>query len=118
MEFARRLGWDSIANWGLNGWDLGSWPYVIVYHRGEIELAVDVEGDIDIEKFPTREDRDRRTDEVAFFYWKNHGEEWVDGIDSHEQMPPNLRGRFSWKRLEPQAGTNSGSASGRPPRVQ
>jgi hypothetical protein len=77
-----------------------------------------VEGDIDIEKFPTREDRDRRTDEVAFFYWKNHGEEWVDGIDSHEQMPPNLRGRFSWKRLEPQAGTNSGSASGRPPRVQ
>jgi hypothetical protein len=99
MEFARRLGWDAIANWGLNGWDLGSWPYVVVYHRGETELAVDVEGDIDIEEFATREERDRRTDEIAFFYWKNNEEEWVNGIDSHEQMPPNLRGPFSWNRL-------------------
>jgi hypothetical protein len=63
MEFAPRLGWAAISSWGLNGWDLGNWPYVVVYHRGEVELAVDVEGDIDIEKFPTREERDRRTDE-------------------------------------------------------
>ena len=60
MEFAPRLGWAAIPSWGLNGWDLGNWPYVVVYHRGEVELAVDVEGDIDIEKFPTREERDRR----------------------------------------------------------
>jgi hypothetical protein len=112
MEFARRLGWDAISNWGLDGWDLGSWPYVVVYHRGEIELAVDVEGDIDIEKFPTREDRDRKTDEIAFFYWKNHAEEWVDGIDSHEQMPLNLRGRFSWRRLDGESQQSSTSASG------
>jgi hypothetical protein len=52
------------------------------------------------EKFPTQEERDRRTDEIAFFYWKNHEEEWVDAIDSHDQMPPNLRGPFSWNRLE------------------
>jgi hypothetical protein len=100
MEFARRRGWHSIASWGLNGWDLGSWPYVVVYHRGETELAVDVEGDIDIEEFPTREERDRRTDEIAFFYWNNHGEDWVKGIDFHEQMPPTLRGSFSWNRLK------------------
>ncbi len=80
--------------------DLGNWPYVVVYHRGEVEFAVDVEGDIDIGKFPTREERDRRTDEIAFFYWKHHEEEWVDAIDSHEQMPPNLPGPFSWNRLE------------------
>ena len=99
-EFASRIGWDAIASWGLNGWDLGSWPYVVVYHRGETELAVDVEGDIDIKEFATCEERDRRTDEIAFFYWKNDEEEWVNGIDSHEQMPPNLRGPFSWSRLD------------------
>ena len=107
MEFARSRGWHAIASWGLDGWDLGSWPYVVVYHRGENELAVDVEGDIDIEEFETREERDRRTDEIAFFYWKNGGEDWVKGIDSHEQMPPNLRGAFtrSWLNSshEPQA---------------
>lgn len=100
MEYARQLGWKAILNWGRDGWDLGSWPLVVVYHRGELEIAVDVEGDIDIDEFATREERDRKTDEVAFFYWKNHEEEWVDGIDSHEQMPANLRGRFSWRRLD------------------
>jgi hypothetical protein len=99
MTFARRQGWEPIPSWGLNGWDLGSWPLVVVYHRGEIELTVDVEGDIDMEKFSTREERDRKTDEIAFFYWKNHEEEWVNGIASHEQMPPALRGPFSWQRL-------------------
>ncbi len=99
MGFAHRLGWKDVPNWGRDGWDLGSWPYVVVYHRGELEIAVDVEGDITIEKFTTREERDRKTDETAFFYWKNKDEEWVNGIDSHEQMPPELRGPFSWKRL-------------------
>ncbi len=105
MGFAGRLGWDAIANWGLNGWDLGSWPYVVVYHRGEAEFAVDVEGEFDIEEFATREERDRRTDEIAFFYWKNRTEAWVDGIDSHEQMPPYLRGSFSWRRFDENQGT-------------
>ena len=100
MTLARRLGWNAIPSWGLNGWDLGSWPLVVIYLRGETELAVDVEGDIDIETFPTREERERKTDEIAFFYWKSHEEEWVDAIDSHEQMPPNLRGPFSWNRLD------------------
>jgi hypothetical protein len=100
MEFARRLGWEEIPSWGRNGWDLGSWPLVVVYHRGEQEVAVDVEGDIDVERFATREERDGRTNEIAFFYWKNDGEEWVDGIDSHEQMPPELRGPFSRQRLD------------------
>jgi hypothetical protein len=100
MNFARGQGWEPISGWGLDGWDLGSWPLVIVYHRGDAELSIDVEGDITIETFSTSEERDRRTDETAFFYWKNHDEEWVRGIESHEDMHENLRGRFSWKRLE------------------
>jgi hypothetical protein len=99
MTFARRTGWRVIPSWGLDGWDLGSWPLVVVYHRGDLELAVDVEGDIDIEEFPTREQRDGRTDEIAFFHWKRSEEEWVDGIDSHEHMPAKLCGPFSRRRL-------------------
>jgi hypothetical protein len=99
-EFARAQGWRPIASWGLNGWDFGDWPCVVVHHRGETELALDVEGDIDIDEFASREQRDRRTDELAFFYWKNRNREWVNGIDSHEHLPPQLRGPFSWGRLE------------------
>jgi hypothetical protein len=100
MNFARETGWKPISSWGRDGWDLGSWPYVIVYHRGETELALDVEGDITLETFATVEERDSRTDELAFFNWKNANEAWVQGIDSHEQMPPHLRGAFSWARLK------------------
>lgn len=100
MVFGRRQGWTPIPAWGLNGWDLGGWPLVVVYHRGDTELAVDVEGDIDTYEFSTKEERDRKTDEIAFFYWKIHEREWVQGIESHEQMPDRLRGPFSWRRLK------------------
>jgi hypothetical protein len=101
MSFARSHRWEPIPAWGQDGWDLGSWPYVIVYHRGECELALDVEGDIDIQTFPSRQERDRRTDQIAFFYWKQAEESWVGGIASHEQMPEHLRGPFTRARHEP-----------------
>jgi hypothetical protein len=99
MAVGRQLCWKPIPTWGRDGWNLGEWPLVVVYHRGELELAVDVEGDIDIYECATREERDRKTDEIAFFYWKTNEEEWVAGIDSDEQMPPHLCGPFSWRRL-------------------
>jgi hypothetical protein len=104
MAYGRRLGWQPVPVWGRNGWDLGGWPLVVVYHRGELELAVDVEGDIDIYEFATRQERDRKTDEIAFFYWEAHDQPWVSGIDSHEQMPPDLCGPFSWRRLNGSGG--------------
>jgi hypothetical protein len=111
MDFARANRWEPISSWGRDGWDLGSWPLVVVYHRGDTDLAVDVEGDITIETFPTPKERDRRTDETAFFYWKNHDQDWVRGIDSHEQMAEHLRGRFSWKRLEDQPAARADDAA-------
>jgi hypothetical protein len=111
MNFARASGWEPISSWGLDGWDLGSWPLVVVYHRGDTELAIDVEGDITVETFSGCEERDRRTDETAFFYWKAHSEEWVEGIDPHEHMPANLRGPFSWKRLEDQRAERENEAA-------
>lgn len=100
MAFGRSQGWTPIPAWGLNGWNLGGWPLVVVYHRGDTELAVDVEGDIDTYQFSTKEERDRKTDEIAFFHWQAHEVEWVRGIDSQEQMPDRLRGPFSWRRLK------------------
>ncbi len=31
MELAERQGWRTLANWGRDGWDLGEWPYVMIY---------------------------------------------------------------------------------------
>lgn len=33
LEAEERRGWTAMANWGRDGWDLGTWPYVILYTR-------------------------------------------------------------------------------------
>jgi hypothetical protein len=33
MNAARAHGWTAIPSWGLEGWDLGRWPLVIIFHR-------------------------------------------------------------------------------------
>ena len=102
MEPARGHGWEAIANWGLDGWDLGSWPYVVVFHRDSVdgwEIAEYVEGDLTVYRYPTRGLRDAATDCLAFCHWKHQDEEWVAGVDSVETAPWRLRGPFSWERL-------------------
>jgi hypothetical protein len=47
---------------------------------------------------------------MAFFYWKTHDEEWIKGIGSYEDIPENLRGAFSWKRLRDQPAENESGA--------
>jgi hypothetical protein len=100
---AQHLGWKAIGSWGRDGWDLGSWPLVIVFHRqkdGRFDLATYVEGDIFAYSFPTQELRDSATDEIAFFYWEHEGESWVAGITSADQMPAYLRGPYSHERAD------------------
>lgn len=86
-------GWHAVAGWGRDGWDLGSWPYVVVLFRGDLERAIYVEGDITVETFATREDRETATDETALFYWRADDADWLDRGD-------DLKGSFSWKRAE------------------
>lgn len=95
MEAAQAEGWMPISAWGCDGWDLGSWPHVVVYHGGETSLAIDVEGDTRIETFETQAARDEGTDRVAFMHWKTLQAPWVQGISSFEQMPSRLRGPFT-----------------------
>lgn len=75
-EVVERAGWHPLASWGRKGWDLGDWPYVMVYTRrkGEdYQVAVNVEGDTDVETFETLAERNARIDSIAAFYWKANG---------------------------------------------
>lgn len=110
IESASRYGWKAIPSWGLDGWDLGSWPLVVMFHRSiddAFELAYNVEGDITVYRYATRELRDAATDYLAFWHWKHEQEAWVDGIDSADVAPARLRGPFSWKRLNASKGAGS-----------
>jgi hypothetical protein len=104
MEAGGGRGWQAVPSWGLDGWDLGAWPLVIISHRrtagGGFELAYDVEGDITVYRYPTRELRDAATDCLAFWHWKHDGEPWVDGVERVDTAPDRLRGPFSWERLD------------------
>jgi len=54
-------------------------------------------------KCPTLEVRNQITDTLAFFHWKAREESWVEGYESVDALPPELRGPFSWERLEEHA---------------
>jgi hypothetical protein len=106
MEPARALCWAAIPSWGRDGWDLGSWPYVVIYHRKAVDgwqIAYYVEGDLTVYSYPSRELRDAATDCLAFWHWRQAGKDWVAGIDSVDVAPDHLRGAFSWGRLDAEA---------------
>src|SRR5437763_17067433 len=78
MEFAQRIRkWYPVASWGRDGYDLGSWPLVIVFVRNtpdSYEVIEYVEGDVCMYACPTSEIRQSIIDELAFFHWKHQGE--------------------------------------------
>ena len=97
MEMAAKRGWQTISAWGKAGWNLGSWPLVIVFFRtwkGWYEVAEYVEGDVTTYKCPTKALRNEVTDEIAFFHWKHRSESWVQGYESVTQLPSDLRGPY------------------------
>jgi hypothetical protein len=97
IERAEARGWRVIAAWGKAGYDLGSWPLVIVFHRNmpnAYELVEYCEGDVTMYKCPTCEVRNAITDEIAFFHWKHKSEPWVEDYETVEQLPNELRGPY------------------------
>lgn len=93
-------GWRSVAAWGEQGWDLGDWPYVVVLFRelrGTFQRAIYIEGDITIATYASSVDREKATDETAFFYWRAAGDAWI--IDhTPGQEPAQLRGPYHRSR--------------------
>ena len=67
--------WESVASWGRDGWDLGSWPYVIVVEfcnpeQGVYAVGTYVESDITVQRFDTAEEQYAAIDKIAEFYWR------------------------------------------------
>lgn len=97
MEFITQTNqWYAVPSWGKSGWDLGSWPLVMVFFReckGTFDVATYCEGDISQYACPTPEIRNAITDDIAFFHWK-----WVAGYETVEQLPPELRGPYGKMR--------------------
>ena len=97
MAVAEQCGWEAIAGWGKDGYDLGDWPYVVVYSRkvGSMhQVAIYVEGDMTAYQVPSLEVRNAIIDDTAFFYWKHKEQEWVQGYSTVENLPPELRGPY------------------------
>ena len=120
MEVASKQGWEEVSGWGLDGWDLGSWPYVVVSVRNVGNLHCDpqyqyqmrqtIEGDTTVYGFANDADRAAAIDYL--FIWYGVGkdyEEWtIEGLscDKREaldagtlRVPERFRGAFSWARL-------------------
>lgn len=95
IELAEARKWHALPGWGEDGYDLGNWPYVIVFFRNRqthYDIIYYVEGDIVMYSAPTKELRNAIIDEIAFFHWRQQEEEWVAGYDSVDQLPSNLKG--------------------------
>jgi hypothetical protein len=105
MELAEKHGWHAIPAWGKDGWNLGSWPLVIVFHRNlkkgdetAYQVIEYVEGDVTMWSCPTAEIRQQVTDELAFFHWKFSHQEWVKEYNSVDELPDELRGSYGRQR--------------------
>lgn len=86
MEAEEKRGWYALSGWGRDGWDLGNWPYVVIYGRTagdtgslfvvgrRFELLQICEGDRTAWAFETREDRQAAIDYL--FLWYSADESW------------------------------------------
>jgi hypothetical protein len=104
IEQASRRRWEAIPAWGERGWDLGSWPLVIIFHKdnpgmGRYFVVEYVEGDLTCWDCPTPEIREQITDSIAFYHWEFQEEEWVAPYENETQAPAALRGPYSEKRI-------------------
>lgn len=93
LELARNAGWTVIGSWGEDGYDLGSWPYIIfAFRRHTIEgreyfgYCTYVEGDVDAYWFADKRARELAVTKDAFWYWKS------GQADGPEDLPASAGG--------------------------
>jgi hypothetical protein len=100
MEFLAKFRWHSIPAWGRDGWDLGEWPYVIVYIRnnkdGVHQMKVVTEGDEDQYNFPDEATRTEAIDAWALWWWEHKQPSWFATVDRRLLKGPyNAAQRFA-----------------------
>jgi hypothetical protein len=103
-EWMSRLsgGWHAVPAWGRDGWDLGSWPYVVVaiYDRPVqklFALAVYVEGDVSIREFTGYAALSAAIDDVAEFYWRSGQHSAPSDLPEGSGLLPHHKGSY-WGR--------------------
>ncbi|GAB3873838.1 hypothetical protein ACFQ1S_03730 [Kibdelosporangium lantanae] len=99
---AEQFGWDVPGLWGRDGWDLGSWPLVVMalYDSEKTDtwaLMTYVEGDMVVKVFTTREARDLAVTEVAVGWWRFGTADGPDDLPETGWLPhhhgPHVIGR-------------------------
>lgn len=103
-EYMRRYHWLGVASWGRDGWDLGDWPYVMVFVNATTpsmlhgwQFVINVEGDTTTYRFDTQAERNEGIDQWALAEWRYHRPSWFDEVQ--RTRPDDLKGPFSWARL-------------------
>ena len=101
-----KLGLDAVSGWGLDGWDLGDWPYVIYSLTSDrLTVVAYVEGDLTFETFADRDGARARLDAALLFY-SGYAADALRAVfpgaavpGSVLDVPERFRGPFSWHRL-------------------
>ena len=81
----RGTEWWVVTNWGVDGWDLGNWPFVVVatcsvLPTGPYGVAVYVEGDVAVRSYGSHAERITALDRIAEFYWRQDGGSGPDDL--------------------------------------
>lgn len=90
-------GWRVVSSWGEDGWDLGSWPYVIVaiyVAQNEWAHVVYVEGDIMVEEHESFDAMIAAIDKVAEFYWRSGQHSAPDDLPEGKGLLPRHCGPY------------------------
>lgn len=84
MEAEEGRGWRPVGLWGRDGWDLGGWPYVVIYVKTSLgeqgrtyELMQICEGDRTVWSFTSEADRYAAIDYLFLWYAAGTGESWA-----------------------------------------
>ena len=114
MEAEEGRGWTCLSGWGRDGYDLGDWPYVMIYLRrypdnGAMGVMSICEGDRDVYYFTSASDALAAVDYLFIWYGINRGyDTWEAlGVTSLEaldagtlRVPVELRGPYGRMRSE------------------
>lgn len=103
QEARERQGWEVLSSWGLLGWDLGSWPYLVyaIRTKGDrFSLAEYSEADETRWSFATAEEREAFIDEVAAKCWRRGPRDSMPaGLSPDGPVRPEFRGPYSQARV-------------------
>lgn len=103
MEQIKEGAWKLALSWGLDGWDLGEYPYHVYAYADEGRLVAEYcEGDVTVWMFTTSEGGFALLDSFAEHQWRTRSsarlEEELKSYPEGE-LPDKYRGPFSWQRL-------------------